>query len=134
MRAHSVFGVSSMPFRRPRNRGALRAGVVTEAQLRESREAPVARRGSTWRTSGESWLTDMLFRYPTKSMGLRCTPYNRNGSLFPPRTRLKSQPMSPSSKSPADEPFAESSAPPEVRRIAAELLPTFYDQLKNIAQ
>jgi RNA polymerase sigma factor (TIGR02999 family) len=42
--------------------------------------------------------------------------------------------MSPSSKSPADEPFAESTAPPEVRRIAAELLPTFYDQLKHIAQ
>jgi RNA polymerase sigma factor (TIGR02999 family) len=32
------------------------------------------------------------------------------------------------------EPFASSSAPPEVRRIAAELLPTFYDQLKHIAQ
>src|SRR6185312_3295984 len=116
MSAHSVFGVSSMPFRRPRNRGAPRTGVVT------------------WRTTGESWLTDMLFRYPTESIGLGCTPYNRNGSLFPPRTRLESQPMSPSSKSPADEPFAESSAPPEVRRIAAELLPTFYDQLKNIAQ
>ena len=32
------------------------------------------------------------------------------------------------------EPFVASSAPPEVRRIAAELLPTFYDQLKQMAQ
>jgi RNA polymerase sigma factor (TIGR02999 family) len=30
--------------------------------------------------------------------------------------------------------FPESSAPAEVKRIAAELLPTFYDQLKHIAQ
>ena len=35
---------------------------------------------------------------------------------------------------PVTEPFADSSAPPEVRRIAAELLPTFYDQLKQMAQ
>src|SRR5579884_2026362 len=33
-----------------------------------------------------------------------------------------------------DDPFAGSTAGPEVRRIAAELLPTFYDQLKQIAQ
>jgi RNA polymerase sigma factor (TIGR02999 family) len=42
--------------------------------------------------------------------------------------------MRPSSESPADEPFPDSPAPLEVRRIAAELLPTFYDQLKQIAQ
>src|SRR6266851_10243111 len=41
--------------------------------------------------------------------------------------------MSPSDGH-SDEPFADSSAPEEVRRIAAELLPTFYDQLKHIAQ
>ena len=41
--------------------------------------------------------------------------------------------MSSSSDPPVDE-FADSSAPPEVRRIAAELLPTFYDQLKHMAQ
>jgi RNA polymerase sigma factor (TIGR02999 family) len=41
--------------------------------------------------------------------------------------------MSPSDAH-ADEPFADSSAPPEIRRIAAELLPTFYEQLKHIAQ
>jgi RNA polymerase sigma factor (TIGR02999 family) len=35
---------------------------------------------------------------------------------------------------PVIEPFADSSASPEVRRIAAELLPTFYDQLKQMAQ
>src|ERR1700739_3621988 len=34
----------------------------------------------------------------------------------------------------SDEPFADCAAAPEVRRIAAELLPTFYDQLKHIAQ
>src|SRR5580693_844044 len=39
-----------------------------------------------------------------------------------------------SSDASVDEPFAESSAPPEVRRIAAELLPTFYEQLKQMAQ
>ncbi len=33
-----------------------------------------------------------------------------------------------------DDPFAGSTATPEVRRIAAELLPSFYDQLKHIAQ
>jgi RNA polymerase sigma factor (TIGR02999 family) len=33
-----------------------------------------------------------------------------------------------------DDPFTGSAAPAEVRRIAAELLPTFYDQLKHIAQ
>lgn len=42
--------------------------------------------------------------------------------------------MSSSSDAQANEPFADSSAPPEVRRIAAELLPTFYDQLKHMAQ
>jgi ECF sigma factor len=42
--------------------------------------------------------------------------------------------MSSSSESQANEPFADSSASPEVRRIATELLPTFYDQLKHIAQ
>jgi RNA polymerase sigma factor (TIGR02999 family) len=41
--------------------------------------------------------------------------------------------MSPSDAH-TNEPFADSSAPPEVRRIAAELLPTFYDELKHIAQ
>ena len=41
--------------------------------------------------------------------------------------------MSPE-QSPVTEPFAASSAPQEVRRIAAELLPTFYDQLKHMAQ
>ena len=41
--------------------------------------------------------------------------------------------MSPE-QSPVTEPFTTSSAPPEVRRIAAELLPTFYDQLKRMAQ
>ena len=43
--------------------------------------------------------------------------------------------MSPSDGH-SDEPFADSSRPPEeeVRRIAAELLPTFYEQLKHIAQ
>jgi RNA polymerase sigma factor (TIGR02999 family) len=41
--------------------------------------------------------------------------------------------MSPSDGH-SDEPFADSSAPEEVRRIAAELLPTFYEQLKHIAQ
>jgi RNA polymerase sigma factor (TIGR02999 family) len=39
-----------------------------------------------------------------------------------------------SEESQLTEPFAASSAPPEVRRIAAELLPTFYDQLKKMAQ
>jgi RNA polymerase sigma factor (TIGR02999 family) len=34
----------------------------------------------------------------------------------------------------ADEPFGHSSAPSEARRIAAELLPTFYEQLKHIAK
>jgi RNA polymerase sigma factor (TIGR02999 family) len=34
----------------------------------------------------------------------------------------------------SDDPFAQSTAPAEVRRIAAELLPTFYEQLKHIAQ
>jgi RNA polymerase sigma factor (TIGR02999 family) len=33
-----------------------------------------------------------------------------------------------------EEPFGRSTASPEVRRIAAELLPSFYDQLKHIAQ
>lgn len=33
-----------------------------------------------------------------------------------------------------DDPFDCSPAPAEVRRIAAELLPTFYEQLKHIAQ
>jgi RNA polymerase sigma factor (TIGR02999 family) len=33
-----------------------------------------------------------------------------------------------------DDLFAQSAAPVEVRRIAAELLPTFYEQLKQIAQ
>jgi RNA polymerase sigma factor (TIGR02999 family) len=32
------------------------------------------------------------------------------------------------------EPFGYSTVPPEARRIAAQLLPTFYDQLKHIAQ
>jgi RNA polymerase sigma factor (TIGR02999 family) len=41
--------------------------------------------------------------------------------------------MSPAD-APSDEPFAGSTAPAEVRRIAADLLPTFYDQLKHIAQ
>ena len=41
--------------------------------------------------------------------------------------------MSPE-QSPVNEPFPESTAPSEVRRIAAELLPTFYDQLKQMAQ
>jgi RNA polymerase sigma factor (TIGR02999 family) len=41
--------------------------------------------------------------------------------------------MSPE-ESQLTEPFAASSASPEVRRIAAELLPTFYDQLKQMAQ
>ena len=41
--------------------------------------------------------------------------------------------MSPE-ESPTPEPFVEASAPPEVRRIAAELLPTFYEQLKQMAQ
>src|SRR5450756_2001701 len=31
-------------------------------------------------------------------------------------------------------PFANSTAPPEIRLIAAELLPAFYDPLKHIAQ
>jgi RNA polymerase sigma factor (TIGR02999 family) len=39
-----------------------------------------------------------------------------------------------SSDAHANEPFADSAAPPEVRRIAAELLPTFYEELKQIAQ
>jgi RNA polymerase sigma factor (TIGR02999 family) len=34
----------------------------------------------------------------------------------------------------AAEPFGPSAASPEVQRIAAELLPTFYDQLKHVAQ
>jgi RNA polymerase sigma factor (TIGR02999 family) len=34
----------------------------------------------------------------------------------------------------ADEPLGHSTVSPEVRRIAAELLPSFYDQLKHIAQ
>jgi RNA polymerase sigma factor (TIGR02999 family) len=42
--------------------------------------------------------------------------------------------MSHDEESPVAEPFAASSAPPEVRRIAAELLLTFYDQLKHMAQ
>jgi len=42
--------------------------------------------------------------------------------------------MSDADETPTDEPFADSSAPVEVRRIAAELLPTFYDELKHIAQ
>jgi RNA polymerase sigma factor (TIGR02999 family) len=33
-----------------------------------------------------------------------------------------------------DEPFGHSTVSPEVRHIAAELLPSFYDQLKHIAQ
>ncbi|HVW68854.1 MAG TPA: ECF-type sigma factor, partial [Steroidobacteraceae bacterium] len=33
-----------------------------------------------------------------------------------------------------DGPFTDSSPPPVVRRIAADLLPGFYDQLKHIAQ
>src|ERR1700722_19881034 len=42
--------------------------------------------------------------------------------------------MSPSDGH-SDKPFADRSrAPEEVRRIAAELLPTFYEQLKHIAQ
>jgi len=41
--------------------------------------------------------------------------------------------MSPSDDH-ADEPFADSTASPEIRRIAAELLPSFYDELKHIAQ
>jgi RNA polymerase sigma factor (TIGR02999 family) len=41
--------------------------------------------------------------------------------------------MSPSDGH-SDEPFAHSSASEEVRRIAAELLPTFYEQLKHLAQ
>jgi len=39
-----------------------------------------------------------------------------------------------SRESSKDGPFADSTAGPEVRRIAAELLPTFYEQLKYIAQ
>ena len=34
----------------------------------------------------------------------------------------------------AAEPFGHSAASPEVQRIAAELLPTFYNQLKHVAQ
>ena len=41
--------------------------------------------------------------------------------------------MSPA-ESQKDDPFAQSAAPAEVRRIAAELLPTFYGELKHIAQ
>jgi RNA polymerase sigma factor (TIGR02999 family) len=51
--------------------------------------------------------------------------YNRNGCYFPPQGRRENPPMSPSAEPQVDE---------EVRRIAAELLPTFYDQLKHIAQ
>lgn len=39
-----------------------------------------------------------------------------------------------SSDVPAPDPFTDSAASPEVRRIAAELLPGFYEQLKHIAQ
>jgi len=35
---------------------------------------------------------------------------------------------------PLGAPFACNAAPPEVRRIAAELLPSFYEELKHIAQ
>src|SRR6267378_2904467 len=34
----------------------------------------------------------------------------------------------------SDEPFRHCTVSPEVRRIAAELLPSFYEQLKHIAQ
>jgi RNA polymerase sigma factor (TIGR02999 family) len=57
---------------------------------------------------------------------------NRKGDRFPPQRRSDYQ-MSPE-ESPLPEPFVDSSAPPEVRRIAAELLPTFYEQLKQMAQ